>query len=165
MSKQPKTLLSGFRCGKCPKAFLNIKHLENHVLQTAKDKIHSEKDHKEEEIHQVQVCNVCKIELESVKKLYFHRRKNPQCRFIQCEICNKSFSNRTSIANHIALHYRPKLKPVVRVREIVKLNCPICGIPQTELKNHLRGHTREKDFICDQCSYATHTPRLMTYHI
>ena len=165
MAKQPKSLMAGFPCGKCPKAFLNILHLENHVLQTSKDKIHSEKRHEEEEMHEVQMCNVCKIEFESIKKLYFHRSKNPQCCFIQCEICNKSFSNRTSIANHIALHYRPKLKPVVRVRQRVQLNCTICGIPQTELKNHMRGHTREKDFRCDKCSFATHTPPLLTHHM
>ena len=165
MLKQAKLGRARFPCGKCSKAFLNILSLENHVLQTSKDKIHSENRQEEKEIHKVQMCNLCKKEFQSIKQLYFHRSKNPQCRFIQCEICTKSFSNRTSIANHISLHYRPKQKPVVRVRQRVQLNCTICGIPQTELKNHMRGHTREKDFRCDKCSFATHTPPLLTHHM
>ena len=73
-----------------------------------------------------------------------------------CEVCGKSFKNRTVAERHRYVH--SSVKP---------MSCEFCGKGFTNrynLKGHLRTHTGEKPFKCDACDAAfTHNVSLKTH--
>ncbi|KAL1378053.1 hypothetical protein pipiens_015850 [Culex pipiens pipiens] len=63
-----------------------------------------------------------------------------------CPICNKTFSRKTSLLNHIRNHTAEK-----------KYVCEYCQkgfSQQANLRNHVRIHTNERPYVCVDCGKA-----------
>lgn len=92
----------------------------------------------------------------------------------QCSVCNKSFSRKSNLVDHLRLHanMRPyecdicqakfvqsgNLKAHMRVHTKERpFECSICGKTYNQsgaLKVHIRIHTNERNFKCDTCGKA-----------
>lgn len=43
--------------------------------------------------------------------------------------------------------------------------CQICGVKCGDLKEHMKIHARDQSYICDQCTFKTHTKKLLQTHL
>ena len=73
-----------------------------------------------------------------------------------CSICNKSFSDHSSLKRHGLVH-----------QEEGKFPCDICGKvlkKRDSLRDHMRTHNGEKPFHCNYCHYRGSSSSLLAHH-
>ncbi|XP_019748621.1 zinc finger protein 407 [Hippocampus comes] len=79
-------------------------------------------------------------------------------RKFECKLCERSFSEKWALNNHLKLHSGEKP---------YKCSWPSCHyafLNLSAMKDHYRTHTGEKTFLCDLCGFAGGTRHALTKH-
>lgn len=90
------------------------------------------------------MCDICGKTFPNRTSLYFHMRRSHHAtvKDFKCEICHKKFVNQTNLNNHIQLHDN-------------KYICDHCGMEfgnRNNLAKHLHTHSNDKSYSCNICS-------------
>lgn len=75
----------------------------------------------------------------------------------ECTVCNKRFSRRSNLVDHLRLH--ADVRPYV---------CSVCDksfVQKGNLISHMRTHTLERPYACDTCGKAYSQSSALTVHI
>ncbi|KAL2084645.1 hypothetical protein ACEWY4_020163 [Coilia grayii] len=76
----------------------------------------------------------------------------------ECDLCDRSFSERWALNNHMKLHTGDK--PF----KCAWPSCHYAFLTLSAMKDHYRTHTGEKSFLCDLCGFAGGTRHALTKH-
>ncbi|XP_051791658.1 zinc finger protein 407 [Erpetoichthys calabaricus] len=108
-------------------------------------------------------CHVCGWAFVMKKHLNTHLLGKhgvgtPKERKFECKLCERSFSEKWALNNHMKLHTGQKP---------FKCSWPTCHysfLTLSGMKDHYRTHTGEKSFLCDLCGFAGGTRHALTKH-
>nr|XP_019537892.2 gastrula zinc finger protein XlCGF57.1-like [Aedes albopictus] len=153
-----------FRCHRCPNAYKSSRNLRRHVKSAhlgekpfVCDLCGKEFSQKTvlEAHHSTHVqernfsCEVCQKRFKSNKLLKLHITRHvksgqprQETEPVECDVCHKLYSSKMSLKNHKVIH------------SDAKIMCTFCGKNfkiMAHLKVHLRSHTKEQPYECDQC--------------
>ncbi|XP_063054532.1 zinc finger protein 407 [Engraulis encrasicolus] len=87
-----------------------------------------------------------------------HGVGRPKERKYECDLCDRSFSERWALNNHMKLHTGDK--PF----KCAWPSCHYAFLTLSAMKDHYRTHTGEKSFLCDLCGFAGGTRHALTKH-
>ncbi|XP_012675891.2 zinc finger protein 407 [Clupea harengus] len=138
-----------FRCKICNFATAQLGDARNHV-----------KRHLGMREYKCHVCGwafVMKKHL-STHLLGKHGVGRPKERKYECDLCDRSFSERWALNNHMKLHTGDK--PF----KCAWPSCHYAFLTLSAMKDHYRTHTGEKSFLCDLCGFAGGTRHALTKH-
>lgn len=131
-------------CSQCQKGFLNTKSLNRH-----------------KKIHDFVQCSECDEKLPNWSRLVIHRRRyhQPAPIFI-CDLCNKKFTRRPNLREHMKLHSMSS-----EVYQCHYENCAKFYTAKRNLFSHIRSKHEGKRFICDYCNQQKTTKQKLGQHI
>lgn len=150
-------------CEKCGVRFLTqhllMKHKELHIhkrfsckscdkdfKKKSQLKYHTQIIHKGIERLKLNKCPECfKTFKEHYSKILHLKQAHGITKSFECYICKVTFCMRRSLTEHTTKYHTEKYKCKV---------CSKCYATEFRLKQHMRGHTGEKNFICPICNNA-----------
>lgn len=128
----------------CPMCGKNFKNLSNHI-----NSVHSN-------IGKSFKCSYCGKMFKTITLLKGHEKRHTSQKTIPCDFCEKTFAN------------MPEKKSHLRIHEGGPVQCTICYqvLPRPGvLKLHMRRHTGENRFQCNQCEKSYHVKNLLESHM
>ncbi|XP_052757210.1 zinc finger protein 492-like isoform X18 [Galleria mellonella] len=136
MKHKETHLTKRFSCKMCEKIFFKKSQLKYHteIIHKGKDRVKPKK------------CPECSQTFkEHYSKMVHLKEAHGISKTFQCHICKAIFSTRRALTEHTTRFHTEKYK------------CDLClkcfGI-ESKLKQHMRGHTGERNFICPICKNA-----------
>ncbi|XP_034031291.1 zinc finger protein 407 isoform X2 [Thalassophryne amazonica] len=108
-------------------------------------------------------CDICGWEFVMKKHLSTHLLGKhglgqPKERKFECTVCERSFSEKWALNNHMKLH--SGVKPY----KCAWPSCHYTFLNLSAMKDHYRTHTGEKSYLCDLCGFAGGTKHALTKH-
>ncbi|XP_031134170.2 zinc finger protein 407 [Sander lucioperca] len=79
-------------------------------------------------------------------------------RKFECELCERTFSEKWALNNHMKLHSGEK------PYKCAWPSCHYAFLNLSAMKDHYRTHTGEKTYLCDLCGFAGGTRHALTKH-
>ncbi|XP_023132617.2 zinc finger protein 407 isoform X1 [Amphiprion ocellaris] len=79
-------------------------------------------------------------------------------RKFECKLCERSFSEKWALNNHMKLHSGEK------PYKCAWPSCHYAFLNLSAMKDHYRTHTGEKSYLCDLCGFAGGTRHALTKH-
>ncbi|XP_038548022.1 zinc finger protein 407-like, partial [Micropterus salmoides] len=76
----------------------------------------------------------------------------------ECDLCERSFSEKWALNNHMKLHSGEK------PYKCAWPSCHYAFLNLSAMKDHYRTHTGEKSYLCDLCGFAGGTRHALTKH-
>lgn len=128
-------------------------------------------------------CEYCQKVFKLSRQLKLHQKthKAPGDGQFTCFFCEKSFSSKLSITNHMKSHMKlpkkiDKSKNDLKEQTSIETTsssksqkvCDICGkklFDTRSLRRHKESHNKEKNIKCPNCDFATNTQHNLTEHI
>lgn len=137
-----------YTCSHCSKGFLNqftfFRHLTTHNVEKQRP------------------CPDCGAIFLKWSALVEHRRKSHKnVLHISCDLCDKTFSRKNNIKQHIKIH----LLTEANIFPCTYDNCPKYYIDKRNLTSHIRSKHEGKQWICDQCHRHLSTFQKLKQHI
>ena len=109
----------------------------------------------------IHVCSQCDYQTPSRRNLVRHNMTHTGEKPFQCETCQRSFSQKSSLNSHMKTHQ------VIREKPSKRFECDICDHKATTKQNltsHRTTHTGERPFKCDVCDFSlTRKEHLITH--
>lgn len=156
VSLRPLTLQTNerpYQCTHCPQTFIAKGHLDSHMLKHNGRKPF--------------ICPHpgCGKAYSRANRLKVHERNHvsfcftPQTgqRPFVCDLCNKSFTDKTNLVTHLRIHSGER-----------PFKCEVCEktfVKQSHLSDHQKCHEVTKNFQCDICGNTFKRKRTLNYHI
>ncbi|XP_026748410.2 zinc finger protein OZF-like [Galleria mellonella] len=109
-------------------------------------------------------CHRCDIKFDNVTEWKFHRKihsgsQGEEIQY-QCSMCNRKFSRKSSLTNHLRHH---------QVKDSVMFTCVTCKREfkhQAHLDNHILSvHTRNEGFTCTYCTTSFTNKESLELHL
>lgn len=125
-----------FHCNDCDRVFFKKSHLKYHIeiKHLGKERVRPKK------------CPKCSETFkEHYSKMVHLKEAHGIIRTFQCHICENTFSTRRALTEHSNRFHTEKYKCEI---------CSKCFALESKLKQHMRGHTGERNFICPICKNA-----------
>lgn len=139
-------------CEVCGLAFQFSKYLRKHILK------HGEKNF---------VCETCGKRFETNYKLKMHQECHSEQRPYICKICGSAYKRHRNLLSHEQeVHGIFSLGPG-RVKESLSFPCGVCKKEFTTPKRvaaHMRTHTGERPFSCEQCGHSFRIYSSLLFH-
>ncbi|CRK86527.1 CLUMA_CG000107, isoform A [Clunio marinus] len=137
-----------YNCSYCQKGFINTSSLTRH-LKTHKQK---EKTHS---------CSECQTIFSKWSQLVLHRRRFHKEKHFVCDLCDKYFSRKPHIKEHMKLHSLTSQD----VFQCYYENCPKFYTLKRNLTFHIRSKHEGKRWICDYCLQKLSTKQKLILHL
>ncbi|XP_047489063.1 gastrula zinc finger protein XlCGF71.1-like [Penaeus chinensis] len=102
-------------------------------------------------------CEICNKAFSKKKTLVQHMRVHTKEKPFSCEICSKAFSDKGTLVKQLRVHTKEK-----------PYSCEICRNTFSQkgsLERHMEVHTKEKPFSCEICSKAFSVKDTLIKHI
>lgn len=137
-----------FVCPICRRLFKTAKSYNKHMKSTpgpCSELADNMGVHVEGEgVNRIFFCSQCDYKTKKMLHMRTHLVTHSGQRLFQCDICNKTYTQRGSLKNH---------REGVHFKELSSVGCHICGKTfngRTRLYKHIRTHSDE-NFECDIC--------------
>lgn len=150
-------------CESCGEGFLNQhmlrKHKDSHLAKKfncqychkifskrSQLKYHTEIVHKGKERVKLKKCPKCSLTFkEHYIKMTHLKEAHGITKSFLCHVCKTTFSTRRALTEHTNKYHTEKYKCEI---------CSKCFAIESKLKQHMRAHTGERNFICPECKNA-----------
>ncbi|CAH2014406.1 unnamed protein product [Acanthoscelides obtectus] len=142
-------------CTKCDASYTNKRTLDHHILQKHPEFIDSIS-------HKLHECTHCDYKTTYVRNLDRHMVKHTEAN-ITCTKCHASFTNQSSLDNHI-LQRHPKFTEAVSGTIHECTHCEYKTAFANYLAKHMKKHTAAK-LACTNCDASFTNKRSLDHHI
>lgn len=147
MKHKESHLTKLFSCKQCDKSFIKKSQLT----------YHTDKVHKGKERVRLKKCPKCPQTFkEHYAKILHLKKDHGIANTFPCYICKNTFTTRRAVTEHLTRFHTEKFKCEV---------CSKCFGVESRLKQHMRGHTGERNFICPVCKNAYIHKRSLNKHM
>ncbi|WAR17162.1 ZN836-like protein [Mya arenaria] len=142
-----------YRCEECGKTFIQPGHLSTHKVTHQKHLWNISQ----------RICKFCGRIFYDKAQLTRHLRVHTGEKPFKCDVCTKSFSQKSNMKQHMLTHLQFNL-----ISDNPNRQCGLCGkifASKTKLARHMRIHTGEKPFECSVCQKRFNQKESMRSHM
>ncbi|XP_013136355.1 PREDICTED: zinc finger protein 568-like [Papilio polytes] len=159
-----KYSVTNFYCKMCNKQFKNLAALKVHCGR--KHKLRINYINPDPKIGKPRICDYCGVIYHRLPQFIRHIKSHTKTvtpRSYVCQLCSLKFTSKAKLDMHQNTHKTKSLDP----QNEKKFVCTICGAGSssaTNLKTHLRRHSKNYTVHCEQCGRGFYRKTDLTTH-